>query len=320
MRLLAMLRRMQIAAPPPAIPLTPSGYWVQQFAHYLKNERGFVATTIAGYCLPARRLLDRLYGEGPVELGALRPPAVLNFVRDHVDRHGRLSASELANALRSFFRFLRYRGEITVDLAAAVPSVAGWTLASLPKHLPRGVVQQVLAGHDRRSPLGRRDYAILLLLARLGLRSCEVAGLRLEDVDWENGRIDIRSRKGGRTSALPLPSDVGRAIAEYLQTGRPNCACREIFISNKAPLVGISRISVGHAARRAMLRAGITGVSLGSHTFRHTLASDLLRDGASLEEIGRILRHKDVSTTAIYAKVDMDGLRPLAMRWPGGGA
>jgi site-specific recombinase XerD len=248
----------------------------------------------------------------------LRAPAILSFIRHHVQRHGRLSATYLTNALRSFFKFLRHRGEITLDLVAAVPSVAGWTLAGLPKQLPRGAVRRVLANQERDDAAGRRNYAILLLLARLGLRSCEVAALRLDDVDWEGARLNIRSRKGGRVIALPLPGDVGRAIAEYLKDGRPNCTSREVFVSTHAPLTGISRISVGHVARRALLRSGISGVSMGAHTFRHTLAGEMLRRGASLDEIGRILRHQDASTTAIYAKVDMEALRPLAVRWPGG--
>jgi integrase/recombinase XerD len=318
LRLLAMLRKMGVAAAPKSVPPTPVERWLREYTQYLGNDCGYVATTIAGYRLPVQRLLHRVYGDGPVDLHTLNARFVLNFIRHHVERHGRLSAPYLTNALRSFFRFLRRRGEVVIDLAASVPAVAGWSLAGLPRHLPRGTVRRVLADQERTSPAGRRNYAILLLLARLGLRSCEVAALRLEDVDWDGSRINIRSRKGGRTIALPLPGDVGRALAEYLKAGRPRCACREVFVSNQAPLAGISRISVGHVARNAMLRSGIKGVSMGSHTFRHTLASELLRRGASLDEIGRILRHKDPSTTAIYAKVDMDALRPLAMRWPGG--
>jgi site-specific recombinase XerD len=318
LRLLVMLRKMGVATAPKPAPLTPIEDKLWDYTRYLANDRGCVATTIAGYRLPVQRFLHRVYGNGPVDLSTLSASVVLNFIVHHVQRRGRLSAQYLTNALRSYFRFLRHRGEITIDLAASVPSVAGWSLAGLPRHLPRGTVQRVLARQERTSSGGRRDYAILLLLAQLGLRSCEVAALRLEDLDWEGGRINIRSRKGGRTIALPLPGDVGRALAEYLKAGRPPCVCREVFVRNQAPLAGISRISVGHVARRAMLRSGIKGISMGSHTFRHTLASELLRRGASLDEIGRILRHKDASTTAIYAKVDMDALRPLAMRWPGG--
>jgi integrase/recombinase XerD len=299
---------------------TPAEGCIRGFAHYLKQDRGYADTTVTGYCLAARRLLDRVYGVGPVSGGTLNAAQVLVFIVYHVQIYGRSSSQYAVTGLKSFLRFLRHRGDIAVDLAAVIPPVAGWTLSSLPRHLPRGAVDRVLADQKHASAAGRRDYAILLVLARLGLRSCEVAALRLEDLDWETCRMNVRSRKAGRTVALPLPADVGRAIAEYLKAGRPRCACREVFVRNQAPLRGMSRISVGHVARRAFLRSGITGVSLGAHTFRHTLASNLLRRGASLDEIGRILRHKDASTTAIYAKVDMDALRPLAMRWPGGAA
>ena len=318
MRMLAMLRKIGVVAPPRALALTPVEVCLREYAHYLENYRGFVATTIAGYCVPVRRLLVREYGTGPAELGTLRAPAIIRFIRNYVQYHGRISASYSTNALRSYFKFLCYRGTITLDLAAAVPSVAGWTLAGLPKQLPRGEVRRVLAHQERDNPIGLRNYAILLLLARLGLRSCEVAALRLEDIGWEDSRLNIRSRKGGRTIALPLPHDIGRAIAEYLKNGRPDCAVREVFVRHHSPMGGISRVGVGHVARSAMLRSGITGVSMGAHTFRHTLASELLRRGASLDEIGRILRHRDASTTAIYAKVDMNALRALAVRWPGG--
>jgi site-specific recombinase XerD len=213
---------------------------------------------------------------------------------------------------------LRAREAINTDLASVVPSVAGWELAGLPRHLPVGVVNRVLAKQEHASRKGRRDYAILLLLARLGLRSCEVAALRLDDLDWSTGRIVVRSRKASRTVALPLPVDTGRAIADYLKAGRPSCRNREVFIAHRAPWRALSRPGVCHVARRALIRAHVSGVSLGAHTFRHTLATDLLRRGMSLDEIGQILRHRDPSTTAIYAKVDMSALRPLAMRWPGG--
>lgn len=319
-RLLTMLRAtgaVEAQRPPSR---TPAEHCIHGFAHYLKQDRGYADTTVTGYCLAARRLLDRMYGVGPVSVATLSAEQVLTFIRYHVEEYGRSSSQYAVTGLKSFMRFLRHRGEIAADLAGVIPPVASWTLSSLPRRLPRGAVDRVLAGQEHATEAGRRDYAILLVLARLGLRSCEVAALRLEDLDWETSRINVRSRKAGRTVALPLPADVGRAIAGYLEAGRPHCVCREVFVRNQAPICGMSRISVGHVARRAFLRSGITGVSLGAHTFRHTLASDLLRRGASLDEIGRILRHKDASTTAIYAKVDMSALRTLAMRWPGGAA
>lgn len=318
-RLLMMLQTTGAVPPEPPSEGTAAAKRVRDFAEYLRHERGYAETTVSGYTLTAQRLLDDVYGTGPVIVGTLNAAVVLKFIHDHVEKYGRSSSQYAVTGLKSFLRFLYYRGELAADLATAVPAVAGWTLSALPRQLPKGAVDRVMANEQRRSPIDHRDCAILLILARLGLRSCEVAALRLEDLNWETGHINVRSRKAGRTVALPLPADVGRAISTYLKAARPSCACREVFVRKQAPVRGMSRMSVGQVARRALLRAGITGVSLGAHTFRHTLASDLLRRGASLDEIGRILRHKDASTTAIYAKVDMGTLRPLAMRWPGGG-
>lgn len=319
-RLLTMLREGGVCDAKLHTAVAPAQRWVAEFARHLRQDCGFAVTTTGTYCLAVKRLLHRLYGGGPVSLRTLSAAQVLKFVGHHVRQYGRSSSQSAMIGLRSFLRFLHRRGEITLDLAATVPSVAGWTLARLPRHLPAGALDRVLAAQPRTSPLGRRDFAILLLLARLGLRSCEVAALRLEDIDWEAARLNVRSHKAGRAIALPLPTEVGRAVAAYLKSGRPRCACREVFVRYQAPLAALSRVAVGHVARHALRRSGITGVSMGAHTFRHTLASDLLRRGASLDQIGRILRHKDASTTAIYAKVDMGALRPLAMRWPGGGA
>lgn len=321
-RLLAMLRQSGVVKEslPPAS--TPAQHWVKEFARHLREDCGFATTTTGTYCLAAKRLLARLYGGGPVMFRTLNAARVLKFVGHHAQHFGRSSSQSATTGLRSFFRFLLRRGKITLDLAASVPSVAGWTLARLPQHLPAGAVHRVLADQPRVSAAGKRDFAILLLLARLGSRSCEVAALRLEDIDWETGSLNVRSHKAGRAVALPLPAGFGRAIAVYLKTGRPGrlqCKCREVFVRNRAPLVALSRMAIACVARAALRRTGISGVIMGAHTFRHTLASDLLRRGASLDQIGRILRHKDASTTAIYAKVDMGALRPLAMRWPGGG-
>jgi site-specific recombinase XerD len=319
-RLLTMLRQSGVTSDSFPSAVTPTQHWVLEFARYLREDCGYAATTIGTYCLAAKRLLVRLYGSGPVRLETLSAADVFMFVSEHTRKYGRSSSQSATIGLRSFFRFLRCRGEITLDLAATVPSVAGWALAGLPRHLPAGSVDRVLASQKPTSPAGMRDFAILTLLARLGLRSCEVAALRLDDIDWGTARLSVRSRKAGRSIALPLPAEVGRAIAAYLKSGRPRCECRELFVRSQAPRVALSRMAVGHVARTALQRTGITGVSMGAHTFRHTLATDLLRRGASLDQIGRILRHKNASTTAIYAKVDMEALRPLAMRWPGGGA
>jgi integrase len=226
---------------------------------------------------------------------------------------------QVVTALRSFLRFLRYRGHLTTDLASSVPSVAIWKRADLPKHLPAGAVQKVLDGCDRTTAGGRRNYAILLLLARLGLRAGEVIALRLEDIEWDSAQLTVRSKKGGGWARLPLPTDVGSALAHYLRHDRPQCPSRNVFVRLVAPYQPLSNSPViAVLTRKALAKAGVESARKGAHLFRHSLATEMLRQGASLDEIGQVLRHKDPDTTAIYAKVDLDALRKLAVAWPGG--
>jgi site-specific recombinase XerD len=221
------------------------------------------------------------------------------------------------SATRSFLRYLHYRGLVDSDLSSAVPAVARWSLSTLPKHLSGAQVRQVLQHCDKRTSLGRRDHAILLLLARLGLRAGEVRRLELEDLDWDHGQITVCGK--GKRGRLPLPADVGRAIARYLRQDRPRCACRRVFIQDRAPLDGFHNASaVAAIVKRALARAGVASARKGAHLLRHSLATEMLRRGASLEEIGEILRHKGADSTAIYAKVDLRSLRALALPWPGG--
>jgi site-specific recombinase XerD len=205
-----------------------------------------------------------------------------------------------------------------VDLAAAVPVVPNWSMASLPRAIGSDQVRQLLAGVNRRTAMGLRDYAILLLLARLGLRSSEVAFLDLDDIDWNVGQLRVRGKRGQR-SELPLPTDVGKAVAAYLRRGRPESTSRRVFLRAKAPLRGFQGASgVGSVVRHSIKRAKVNAPTYGTHQFRHGLATEMLRQGASLGEIGEILRHRHRQTTTIYAKVDIDTLRTLALPWPGG--
>jgi site-specific recombinase XerD len=191
-------------------------------------------------------------------------------------------------------------------------------MTSIPRAISPDLARQLLGSINRRTAMGRRDYAILLLLARLGLRAGEVAGIELEDIDWEAGLVSIR-RKGGQRSVLPLPAEVGAAIAAYLRHGRPQNNCRSIFLRIRAPIRGlIDPVAITSVVRNNLVRAGIVAPTKGAHQFRHGLATDMLRHGASLMEIGEILGHRSPETTRIYTKVDMDSLRPLALPWPGG--
>ena len=224
------------------------------------------------------------------------------------------SAKGRVAELRSLLKFLFVRGLTPRLLTTAVPPVAGWRETGIPKALPAGHVPLLLDSCDRGDPVQARDYAILMLVARLGLRSIEVARLELGDIDWRGGRIIVRG-KGSREDGMPLPTDVGRALAEYLADVRPQTSLRSVFISCKAPRRGIRPDLVSDVTRRACDRAGLPRV--GAHRLRHTLATEMLRRGVKLVDIGQVLRHRDLATTALYAKVDVATLRSIALPWPG---
>jgi site-specific recombinase XerD len=224
----------------------------------------------------------------------------------------------MVSALRSFLRFLRHRGDITIDLAACVPPIANWKFSTLPKFLQPEQVQRVLKQCDRNTAKGRRDYAILLLLARLGLRACEIVALTLDDIDWQTGQISIQG-KANRTAVLPLPTDVGQAIAAYLKNDRPACSTRRVFICMRAPRRGFANsIAISTIVARSLKKAGIDAPHTGAHLFRHSLATQMLRQGATLSDIALLLRHQSLNTTTLYAKVDLTALHALAQPWPGG--
>lgn len=298
--------------------LSPTQRFTTNYGRYLLEERGLTQATVVNYVPFIDQFLSARFRQIPINLSQLRARDVTDFVRCQAHKLSPGRAQLLVTALRSFLRYLRHQGKVTNDLAVCVPTVARWSFATLPKFLPAGTVQRVLDRNDRRTPIGRRDYAILLLLARLGLRACEIVALNLEDIDWENARITIRS-KGGRWAQLPIPTDVGEALAFYLRHGRPSCSCRRVFIRDRAPRVGFANsIAVSTLVMRALERAGVDSARKGAHLFRHSLATDMIRQGASLDEIGELLRHQSPNTTAIYAKVDLPALRPLALPWPGG--
>jgi site-specific recombinase XerD len=292
---------------------------VDPYRNYLLNERGLAAHTGYAYSRWVDEFLSVRFEGQPMRLVALRGRDLTTFVQQAVPQCGRARAIHLVAALRSFCLFLRYAGYIQVDLGSSVPPVAQWSVAEVPKHLSSDDVEKVLTACDRNTVLGRRDYAILLLLARLGLRGGEVLGLMLEDIDWDSGTITIPVTKNRRGARLPLPSDVGKAIAEYLRRDRPQCDCRRVFIRTKAPHVGLSASPViSTIARKALRRAGVQSPRAGAHVFRHSFATTMLGRGASLPEIGQLLRHNNPKTTAIYAKVDVETLRSIALPWPGG--
>jgi len=297
---------------------TPSEKCAEAFRRYLREDRALSNATLLNYVPFIRSFLNDCFGNGPARLSRLRADDVVRFVQKQAARLNRKRAKLMTSAMRSFLQYARYRGDITLDLTAAVPAVANWSMTSIPRAIPADQVCQLLASIKRHTALGRRDYAILLLLARLGLRSGEVASLELDDIDWKAGRLSVRG-KSGRRSDLPLPTDVGKAIVAYLRRGRPTSTSRRVFLRARAPVRGfLSQCAIGSVVKHRLERAGIVAPAKGAHQFRHALATGMLRQGASLAEIGEVLGHRNPDTTRIYAKVDLDRLRTLALPWPGG--
>lgn len=298
--------------------LMPAERCARAFEQYLRQQRALANATVVNYVPFIREFLTDRFGNGPVSLSCLRADDVVRFVQYQASRlHGK-RAKLMTSALRSFLKYARYRGEVTLDLAAAVPVVANWSMTSVPRAISADQVRQLLASIDQCTAIGRRDYAILLLLARLGLRSSEVAFLELDDIDWNIGTMCVRG-KSGRHNEFPLPLDVGKAIAAYLRDGRPHGTSRRVFLRAKAPIRGFQGAGgVGSVVRHSLKRAGINAPTYGAHQFRHGLATEMLRQGASLSEIGDVLGHCHPQTTMIYAKVDLEALRSLALPWPGG--
>ncbi len=298
---------------------TPLGRIESGFKHYLVAERGLSAATVINYSPTVDRFLKECFGAGEVDLGELSPRDVHRFLLRHAPRVSRGRAKLMATALHSFFGFLRQRGDISSDLASAIPATTNWRLTGLPLSLGPEQVEALLDSCDQDTALGQRDYAILLLLARLGLRAGEVVALTLDDIDWDSATLIVHG-KGNRQERLPLPEDVGEAVANYLRESRPPCATRNVFIRLQAPHRGFSSSSaIDDVVRRALERIGLDPGQKGAHLLRHSLATRLLGSGASLEQIAQLLRHAHPQTTEIYAKVDLQALRALAQPWPGGG-
>jgi integrase/recombinase XerD len=314
--LLDYLRRLCVVPPVPQAESTPIQVVLDGFGDYLVRERGVIPRTVRRYETIARLFLsESLSKTGALDLGDLAAAGVTEFVLRECRRRSIGSAKDVVAALRSLLRFLHVEGLTPGQLAPAVPTVAGWRGSSLPRAVGPDEVGRLLASCNRVTAVGRRDYAILKLLVRLGLRAGEVAALELEDVDWRRGEIVVRG-KGRRQERLPLPVDVGEAIVEYLHGGRLNEGSAELFMRVRAPHLGLGSAAVQAVVRHACDRAGLP--AMGAHRLRHTTATEMLRAGAPLPEIGQVLRHRSVRTTAIYAKVDRVALRAIAQPWPGG--
>lgn len=318
-KMLAWLQKTGVVPPIcPSSPVSQHETILDDFEHYMLQQRGLSPATLRLHLPYISLFLRWRFGEGTIRLETLVAHDITAFVQRNSGNLGQSSVHHLVTALRAFLRYLRHTGKISIDLAACVPSVASWSFSTLPKGLLPAQVEQVLDNCDRGTSIGRRNYAMLLLLARLGLRAGEVAALTLDDIDWEQGHVTVRS-KGGRWTKLPIPHDVGKAISDYLINGRPSCTDRRVFIRGLAPRRGFSASTcVSAVVRSALIRSGIESARKGAHLFRHSLATEMLRRDASLREIGEVLRHRSPDTTRLYAKVDLPSLQRLALPWPGG--
>jgi integrase/recombinase XerD len=284
------------------------------YQRYLRSERGVCERTVDAYTPLAAAFLTAVGDPLRDALSTLTGPRVLEILKGQLRHCSVASAKQVAKADRSLLRFLYADGHTSRELASVVPRVAQWRLAGLPARLDAQTVAALLASCDRTTETGRRDYAVLLILSRLGLRSCEVARLTLDDLDWRAGEVAIRG-KGDRVEALPLLWDVGEAMADYLRVRpRPHSATRAVFLAVLPPHRELTNHGLGSIVLRACRRAGVP--ERGPHSLRHSLASDLLTAGASLEDVGEVLRHVDPRTTAIYAKVDRRALAALVRPWP----
>jgi integrase/recombinase XerD len=302
---------------PPAVPVEAPASRSEQvlatFHGYLLRERGLASSTADAYVLRARRFMADCAPNG--HLAEVSTADITRAVLDVSATLSVGSAQMFVAALRSFLRFAHVEGLAEADLSAAALTVTGRRASSLPRSISPAQADALLASCDRRRAIGRRDYAVLVVLLRLGLRAGEVAALSLDDIDWRAGEVVVHG-KGRRDERLPLPNDVGEAIVGYLRRGRPTTTRREVFVSAIAPIGPLDRGAVSSIVRRACQRAGVPAV--GAHRLRHTLACQMVQAGVPLPEIGQVLRHRSAVSTAVYARIDVDGLRTLAQPWPGG--
>lgn len=293
----------------------PANDLLVEYGQWLDRQRGLAPITVRNYCWNVEQFLETLSEPRQVSVSLLNAGRVTAFMVEYCRDRNTNSAKSMARSVRSFLRFAHATGRTSTELWGAVPVSAGWHLASLPKAVPAADLERLLgvAARRRWTATDRRDYAILLLLARLGLRRGEVAALGLDDIDWRAGELTIVG-KGSRVERLPLSAELGEAIAAWLVDGRPECTARSVFTTVRPAGRPLSAGAIGHLVAMACRDAGLERI--GAHRLRHTLATAMLRAGASLPEVGQVLRHRSARSTTLYAKVDDVALRPLARPWP----
>lgn len=295
---------------------TPTEALLARYREYLLGTRGLTTASARAYIDMVRPFVAGRVIDSELDWASLQASDVHDFVLTASRGRSSGSAKLMTAALRSLLGYAHIEGLLSTSLQEVVPAVAGWRLAGLPRSLQPGDVRRLLAACDRRTAAGRRDFAILMLLARLGMRAREVRCLTLEDIDWRAGELLVRG-KGNHFERLPLPEDVGQALSAYLQRGRPaTTQGRTVFVRVRAPHRPLSSSGVTRAVVAAATRADLGQVS--AHQLRHTVATEMVRAGVPLPEVGQVLRHRRLMTTAIYAKIDRERLRLLARPWPGG--
>jgi site-specific recombinase XerD len=302
-----------VAVPAPAAVQPSEPRLLCAFRQWMKEHRGVTEATLTSYGRPLREFVA-VVGDDPAGYNVR---SLRDFLLGYEKNHGRTGGQKAAIALRSFLRFLIAEGQCAASLDVAFPPIIRWRLSSLPRYLPAHEIQRVLAGCDPSTVAGRRELAVLLLLSQLGLRASDVIRLRLEDIDWEKATLCVAG-KGRREALLPLPQAVGDAILAYLEHGRRSTPYSDrLFLRTHAP-IGPWRgaNSVSGIVATAIRRAGISCHFHGAHVLRHSAATEMLRQGATLDQIGALLRHRSRESTALYAKVDFGLLRTIAQPWP----
>jgi site-specific recombinase XerD len=308
------LRDLGFVLPPAPRPTNPVETLLDEYVRYLFDERALAADSVRSYVGVARQFLAHAGIDVDINLAELTPSTVSSFVKDECARRSIGSASTTVVGMRAWLRFLHRTGKMGISLAPAVPAIANWSLAGLPRAITRAELAGLLRSCDRRTTVGRRDFAIVTACSRLGLRAGEVARLELGDLDWRAGELVVRG-KAGRHDRLPLPTDVGEAVAGWLTRGRPSgLETAAVFVRLRAPHGPLHSTGISAVVRRASVRAGIGPV--GAHRLRHTAATRILQAGGSLTEVGQVLRHERLGTTALYAKVDRSALAAVAQPWP----
>jgi len=291
---------------------------INEYGKHLQQARGVSESTRHQYIYYVQRFLNETFTDVfPDKLRHLQPSELIQYVIKQKEHHHEPVLKSMLTALRSFLRYLQLKGLCEARLVYAVPSLPAWKLSRIPNCLTKEQLRKFLASFDRKTPTGRRDYAIALCLARLGLRAKEVTHLALDDIDWRSGTLRITSSKSRCFSSLPLPEDVGKAIVSYLRNGRPPTAERHLFVSHHNRIgQPLQSDVIRNLVRKRFKQTGMKLPSGGTHILRHTVATHMVQQGVSIKEVADLPRHRSLDTTAIYTKVNLPMLFDVALRWP----